>query len=118
MAAPKPARSEASTDHNIPINAQDGSCPETSVKPGDHVQWTAPSTSKAYVIPPPIFRACSGTITLAAGATGPSPACEVTGQPGSYGYTSGLGDPPAKSKETGDNDTIIIGTPMPSAGRY
>ncbi|HYL34934.1 MAG TPA: hypothetical protein VEV17_03355 [Bryobacteraceae bacterium] len=112
-----PAPKRATADPNsitISINASNGGCPTTHVKYGEKVQWQAPSTSAAWVTPPACFQACSDTITIPAGQTRPSPACVVTGSPGSYGYSSGLGNPPPSRRVAdGNNDTIIVDTSQP-----
>jgi hypothetical protein len=113
MAAPQTAREDASS-HTISINATDGSCTTIHVKPGDKVQWQAPASSNAWVSPPNCFAACSDTITIPAGQTLPSPACVVTGNPNTYGYSSGLGDPPGyRGVATGDNDSIVVDSSQP-----
>jgi hypothetical protein len=110
MPAPKeaPYRGVQSFDLNIDAN---GNCPAVTVVPGDTVCWTAPANSQAWVKPPDIFAACKGTITIPAGQTLPSPPCVVTGQDGSYVYSTGLGNPPPLGASgTGDNDTITVAT--------
>jgi hypothetical protein len=111
MPAPKEAPYGDVKSFDLDIDAQNGSCSSITVKPGDKVQWTAPSTSNAYVIPPDIFAACKNAIAIPAGETLPNPPCVVTGQDGSYAYTSGLGNPPTLGGvATGNNDTITVDT--------
>ncbi|SRR6266567_2520767 len=101
---------------NIQIDTS-GNCPATAVSIGDKVQWTAPSSSAAWVKPPSIFssNACDGKIQIPAGTTLPSNlnACPVSANasPGSHIYSSGLGSGPITAN--GGNDTITIIAPEP-----
>ena len=99
--------------NTIKIALVNGDAPTTHVKAGDQVQWTA--TVLSYVFPPAIFAGsqCNGCISVPANGTAvPSNACHVTGQPGSYLYTSGLGNCPTECPDDEDlgtsNDTIVV----------
>ena len=95
----------------IKIPLVNGVAGTTHVKAGDQVQWTA--TVVSWVKPPNIFAGshCSGTVSVPAdGTPAPSNACHVTGQPGNYDYTSGVGTGGAgyPGRVEVGNDTIVI----------
>jgi hypothetical protein len=106
MASPYRAPDTAPVAWTITIDDEGNATSNPTVKAGDTVQWQA-SAEPVFVDPPNIFNPQpNGQIDLDANAT--SGTFHVSGQPGSYVYTSGLQE---EERGPGDgNDTITIST--------
>ena len=103
--------------NTITIPLVNGVAGTAHVKVSDQVQWTA--TVLSHVNPPNIFAGsqCTGTVIVPAdGTPAPANACHVTGQPGNYNYTSGLGSSATYGGELGSGADVIVidvGDPKP-----